>query len=136
MTTSMTPEVLGVETCVFIFSLSKRHSWKLDTQDIHQWLAEQNPHRRCKSQHFIPKLVIVIRFESASTKFYCVRASIASRALRRMGLSTKQWSQIQIKTLQNFWHITGCKPYPLPDVLKFLDGNQQEHQSHMLKKLS
>lgn len=37
-----------------------------------------------------------------------------------MGMSSRQWAQIQIKTLSNFWRIHNCHPYPLPDCLRFL----------------
>ena len=50
----------------------------------------------------------------------CCRALIASESLTRMGMSSRQWAQIQIKTLSNFWRIHKCHPYPLPDCLRFL----------------
>ena len=50
----------------------------------------------------------------------CCRSLIASESLARMGMSSRQWAQIQIKTLSNFWRIHNCHPYPLPDCLRFL----------------
>ena len=40
------------------------------------------------------------------------RNAIRKRALARMNISEEQWDSIQVKTLKQFWDVTGSFPSP------------------------
>lgn len=109
---SLTLQILGVETCPFIFALSKPQSWRTDVKDMQEWMTCRSGIAR---NHVLNRSWMAL---SPIRMLHCLGASIPrtailGRVLQRMGIrNAATWDDLQVRALVNFWDLTACWPSP------------------------